>query len=78
MRISYGTAITNNVSPLGLPLPDPPEAEGSRNDLGNRGTRTKAGGNWATDSLFIEPTGGQRYDITARRQGIVGPPDYTT
>jgi hypothetical protein len=33
---------------------------------------------WATDSRFIEPTGGQRYNITARGQGILGPPDYST
>lgn len=33
---------------------------------------------WATDSGFIEPTGGGRYKITARGQGIVGPPDYAS
>jgi len=33
---------------------------------------------WATDSGFIEPTGGGRYNITARGQGIIGPPDYTS
>ena len=33
---------------------------------------------WATDSGIIEPTGGARYNITARGQGIIGPPDYTS
>jgi hypothetical protein len=33
---------------------------------------------WATDSGTIEPTGGERYNIAVRGQGIIGPPDYTT
>jgi hypothetical protein len=31
---------------------------------------------WATDGGLIVPTGGGRYNITARGQGIIGPPDY--
>jgi hypothetical protein len=33
---------------------------------------------WATDSGLVEATGGGRYNITARGQGIVGPPNNTT
>jgi predicted transcriptional regulator len=33
---------------------------------------------WATDDGLIEPTGGGRYNITARGQGIIGPPDYAS
>ena len=33
---------------------------------------------WAIDNGIIEPTGGTRYNITARGQGIIGPPNYTS
>ena len=33
---------------------------------------------WATNSGFIEPTGGGRWNITTSGQGIIGPPDYTS
>jgi hypothetical protein len=33
---------------------------------------------WATDSEFVEATGGGRYNITARGQGIIGPPHYAS
>jgi hypothetical protein len=33
---------------------------------------------WATDSGFVEATGGGRCNITARGQGIIGPPDYAS
>lgn len=33
---------------------------------------------WATESGLIEPTGGERCNITTRGQGIIGPPDHTS
>jgi predicted transcriptional regulator len=33
---------------------------------------------WAIDSGFVEATGGGRYNITARGQGIIGSPDYAS